>query len=111
MPTQSRDVLRGTLEMMILGILDLQPMHGYGIAQRIEQISQGEFRVSNGSFFPALYRLEGKGWVASDWGVSENGRRARYYSLTRAGRRRLLVERRDWERVSRAVSKALRGTS
>jgi transcriptional regulator len=110
MSPKNRDVVRGTLDLMILGILELQAMHGYGIAQRIAQISKGEFNVSNGSFFPALYRLEGKGWVRSAWGASENGRRARYYSLTAAGRRQLTVERRNWDRVSAAISRALRGT-
>ena len=111
MTSKKSDVLRGTLDLMILRILGLQPMHGYGIAQRLEQVSGGEFGVSNGSFFPALYRLESKGWVRGWWGTSENGRRARYYSLTAAGRRRLEVEKRNWDRISLAIEKVLRATS
>lgn len=102
------DVLRGTLDLMILRTLELAPMHGYGIAQRIEQITGGAFEVSPGSFFPALYRLEQKGWVRGEWGESENGRRARFYALTKAGRKRLDVELENWESVQLAIQKVLR---
>ena len=105
------DVLRGTLDLMILQSLDLQPMHGYGIAQRIEQVTAGEFGVSPGSFFPALYRLESKGWVRGSWGTSENGRRARFYSITAAGRRQLGAEKRNWDRITLAIQKVLRANS
>jgi len=102
------DVLRGTLDLMILRTLELAPMHSYGIAQRIEQITGGAFEVSPGSFFPALYRLEQKGWVRGEWGESENGRRARFYALTKAGRKRLDVELENWESVQLAIQKVLR---
>jgi transcriptional regulator len=111
MATKKADVVRGTLDLMILQSLELQPMHGYGIAQRLEQVSGGEFGVSPGSFFPALYRLESKGWVRGSWGTSENGRRARYYALTAAGKRQLGVERRNWDRITLAIQKVLRSTS
>ncbi len=111
MGNRKADVLRGTLDLMILQSLELQPMHGFGIAQRIEQVTGGEFSVSPGSFFPALYKLESKGWVRGAWGTSENGRRARYYSLTAAGRRQLGVEKRNWDRVALAIGKILRANS
>jgi len=110
MGSKKGDVLRGTLDLMILQSLELQPMHGYGIAQRIEQITGGEFSVSPGSFFPALYRLEGKGWLRGSWGTSENGRRARFYALTGAGRRQLGAEKRNWDRITLAIQKVLRTT-
>ena len=105
------DVLRGTLDLMILQSLEPEPMHGYGIAQRIEQVSGGEFSVSPGSFFPALYRLESKGWVRGSWGTSENGRRARFYALTVAGRRQLGAEKRNWDRIALAIEKVLRAST
>ena len=111
MASKKGDVLRGTLDLMILRILELQPMHGFGIAQRLEQVSDGAFDVSHGSFFPALYRLEGNGWIRGAWGTSENGRRARYYSLTAAGRRQLGVEKRNWDRIALAIQKVLRASS
>jgi transcriptional regulator len=104
-------VLRGTLDLMILQSVELQPMHGYGIARRIEQVTGGTFGVSPGSFFPALYRLEGKGWLRGSWGSSENGRRARYYTLTAAGRRQLDEEKRNWSRITLAIQKVLRAGS
>lgn len=111
MGRKKADVLRGTLDLMILRTLELQPMHGYGIAQRIEQVTGGAFEVSPGSFFPALYRLEQKGWVRGEWGESENGRRARYYSLTKAGRKQLSIEMDNWESVQFAIQKVLRTSS
>ena len=104
------DVLRGTLDLMILRTLALEPMHGYGIAQRLEQITAGAVDASPGSFFPALYRLEQQGWIRGRWGASENGRRARYYALTSAGRRQLGVEKRNWDRITLAIEKVLRAT-
>jgi transcriptional regulator len=110
MTSPKADVLRGTLDLLILRTLELQPMHGYGIAQRLEQVTGGALEVSPGSFFPALYRLEHRGWVRGQWGASENGRRARYYSLTAAGRRQLGVEKRNWDRMMLAIEKVLRAT-
>jgi transcriptional regulator len=110
MTSPKADVLRGTLDLLILRTLELEPMHGYGIAQRLEQVTGGALEVSPGSFFPALYRLEHRGWVRGQWGASENGRRARYYSLTAAGRRQLGVEKRNWDRRMLAIEKVLRAT-
>lgn len=111
MGTKKGDVLRGTLDLMILQSLELQPMHGYGIAQRIAQVSGGEFGVSPGSFFPALYRLESRGWLRGSWGTSENGRKARFYALTAAGRRQLGVEKKNWDRIALAIQKVLGANS
>lgn len=104
------EVLQGTLEMLILKVLALQPMHGYGVSRRLEQITGGVFRVNAGSFFPALYRLEEDGLVTSEWGRSENNRRAKFYRLTEAGRRRLRSEERQWQKVSLAIAKVLEAT-
>ncbi len=101
------DLLQGTLDMLILKTLALQPMHGWGISQRIQQISQDVLVVNQGSLYPALVRLEEKGWIASEWGVSENNRRAKYYSLTRSGRKQLNEETETWERMTSAVQKIL----
>ncbi len=104
------DLLLGTLDLLVLKALELNPLHGLGVARRIEQVTRGEFQVKPGSLFPALYRLEHKGWLASSWGPSETNRRARYYTLTSAGRRRLVVEAERWERVSFAMTLALQST-
>ena len=101
-------ILPGTLEMLILRTLILEPRHGWGIMERIEQVSRGVFSLNQGSLYPALERLQRAGWVKSEWRVTENGRRARYYSITRAGTVRLDAERLDWERSSRAVNLILR---
>ena len=98
------------LELLILKTLALLPLHGYGVAKRIEQMSDGVFRVTLGSLYPALQRLERDGLVLAEWKASENGRRARYYRLTPAGRRRLSVEQKDWERVSAAIARVLKAT-
>ena len=98
------ELLQGTLDMLILKSLSLDPMHGFGISVRIRQISQEVLRVEQGSLYPALYRLEQKGWIQSEWGVSENNRKAKYYSLTTAGREQLGVETENWERLSTAVN-------
>jgi transcriptional regulator len=98
------ELLQGTLEMLVLKTLRLEPMHGWGIGQRLEQISRGEFQVNQGSLYPALQRMKRKGWIRSEWRVTENNRRARYYILTAAGRRQLAAERREWERAVRAVN-------
>jgi transcriptional regulator len=104
------DILQGTLDMLILKALKLERNHGVGISRRIYQITQGTFRVRPGSLFPALHRLEDKGWLASAWGESENNRRAKYYQLTAAGRRQLQAEKENWERISLAIESALRAT-
>ena len=101
------DLVQGTLEMLVLKTLDLEPMHGYGIALRIEQISAGVFRVNPGSLLPALSRMERAGHVKSDWRTSENNRRAKYYVLTARGRKALEEERRQWDRQAAAIGKIL----
>jgi transcriptional regulator len=101
------ELLQGTLDMLILKTLVLEPMHGWGISQRIQQISQDVLVVNQGSLYPALVRLEERGWISSEWGVSENNRRARFYSLTRAGRKQLSEETETWERMIGAVQRIL----
>jgi transcriptional regulator len=98
------------LELLILKTLALEPLHGYGIARRIEQVSEGVFKVTLGSLYPALQRLEKRSLVAAEWKESENGRRARYYRLTSKGRGRLQAELADWERESAAIARVLRAT-
>jgi PadR family transcriptional regulator, regulatory protein PadR len=107
-PSDKTDLLLGTLDLLVLKVLDLGPLHGLGVARRIEQVTRGAFQVKPGSLFPALYRMEQSGWLASSWGVSETNRKARYYRLTAAGRRRLAIETEQWERVSTAMTLALR---
>lgn len=102
------DLLQGTLDLLILKTVALEPMHGYGISLRIQQISKDVLRVQQGSLYPALYRLEQQGWIASEWGASENNRRAKYYRLTKLGRRQLETETENWERLSAAVGRVLR---
>ena len=94
---------QGTLDMLILQILSLEPAHGYGIAQRLEQISQSVVQVNQGSLYPALHRLEQKGWLRAAWKQSETGREAKFYSLTPSGRKQLAAEKSDWDRLSAAV--------
>jgi transcriptional regulator len=101
------DVIQGTLDMLILKTLSLEPMHGFGIARRIEQISRGVFKVNPGSLLTAFQRLERAGWLDAEWRQTESGRRAKYYSLTRAGRRQLDVETADWARRVKAVARLL----
>jgi PadR family transcriptional regulator PadR len=103
-------VLRGTLELLILQSLALEPLHGVGIARRIHQITQGAIQVSFGSLFPALHRMEEKGWLTAEWLTSEHNRRAKYYALTKAGRKQLREEHRQWSLVVKALSAALRST-
>ena len=98
------ELLQGTLEMMVLKTLSLEPMHGWGIAQRIQQMSKDVFLVSQGSLYPALIRMKRRGWLATSWHVTANGRRARYYELTAAGRKQLGVEQESWQRASAAVN-------
>jgi PadR family transcriptional regulator PadR len=106
----SPDLLQGTLDLLILKTLDLGANHGLGIARRIRDITRGTFHPQPGSLFPALHRLEQSGWLASEWGESENRRRARYYKLTRAGRRRLAVEVENWDRIATAIGLVLAAT-
>jgi transcriptional regulator len=103
------EVLQGTLDLMVLQTLDaMGPQHGYGIARRIEQLSQDVLKLNEGTVYAALLRLLQKGWISSDWGVSENNRKARFYSITRSGRKRLSSETENWERVSGAIGRVLR---
>ncbi|SRR6266536_1955829 len=101
------DLLQGTLDMLILRVLDRGPMHGWGIAQRIHQVSKDVLTVEEGSFYPAVYRMEKKGWIESEWGQSENNRRAKYYRLTRAGKKQLEVEKAGWDRVCMAIDQVM----
>ena len=103
-------LLRGTLDLLILQALSTGPLHGLGVARRIGQITRETFDVRPGSLFPALHRLEEKGWLLSEWGESENNRRARYYTLTTDGRRQLRNEAENWDRISVAIARALRAT-
>ncbi|HMG36203.1 MAG TPA: PadR family transcriptional regulator [Blastocatellia bacterium] len=107
MPKQKSDLLQGTLDMLILKTLALGPMHGWGIAQRIQQISEGVLSINQGSLYPALYRLEEQGWIKAEWGSSDNNRQAKYYELTRAGRKQLDQEQENWERLSAAIKQVL----
>jgi transcriptional regulator len=104
------EVLRGTLDMLILKTLSLQPLHGLGVSRRIDQITEGIFQVKPGSLFPALQRLEQEGWIKGTWGESENNRRAKYYQLTAAGRRRLGAEKQNWTQVVLAITRVLEAT-
>lgn len=104
MPPQSSDLLQGTLDLLILKTLALEPMHGWGISQRIQQVSKDVLQVGQGSLYPALHRLEAKGWIRSEWAASDNNRRARFYSLTRAGKRQLEAELANWQRISGAIA-------
>jgi PadR family transcriptional regulator PadR len=103
------EVIKGTLEMIILEVLQHEPMHGWGITERIEQRSKGLLSVNQGSLYPALYRLVARGWVSSEWQTTENNRNARYYKLTRLGRKELVGERVQWEKLSRGVNLILAG--
>lgn len=102
------DLLQGTLDLLILRTLRAQPLHGWAVAERIEQISQDVLRVNQGSLYPALHRLEHRGWIRAEWGISDLGKRARFYSLTAAGRKQLETEAGDWERLSLAINRVLR---
>jgi PadR family transcriptional regulator PadR len=107
MSKQPTELLQGTLDMLILNTLALAPLHGVGVARRIEQVTHGTFLVKPGSLFPALHRMEQAGWVTSAWGETESGRRAKFYRLSRAGRRQLENETARWGRISLAVNRAL----
>jgi transcriptional regulator len=101
------DLLQGTLDLLILKAVSLGPLHGLGVSRRIAQLTRNEFLVKPGSLFPALHRLEQKGWLRSEWGLSETNRKARYYDLTPSGKRQLKVETRSWMRVSLAINRSL----
>src|SRR5580692_13032706 len=108
MSKQPTELLQGTLDMLILNTLALSPLHGVGIARRIEQVTHGTFLVKPGSLFPALHRMEDAGWLSSSWGDSENNRRAKFYRLTKAGKAQLEVETEQWTRVAMAMTNALK---
>jgi PadR family transcriptional regulator, regulatory protein PadR len=110
MTEPSTEILRGTLDMLILKALSLQPMHGLGVARRLHQITDGAFHVRPGSLFPALHRLDEEGWIEGEWGGSENNRRARYYRLTAAGRKRLGEEQASWSAAVLAITRVLETT-
>ena len=107
MPSKQVDLLQGTLDMLILKALTLERLHGLGIATRFEQVTRGTFQVKPGSLFPALHRMEEKGWLTSSWSTSESHRRAKYYQLTKEGRRQLETETERWKQISVAVARAL----
>lgn len=109
MPREHSEVLQGTLDLMILKTLDaLGPLHGYGLARRIEQLSEDLLRLNEGTVYAALLRLAQKGWIRSEWGASENQRKARFYSITRAGRKQLAREAESWQRISGVIGRVLR---
>jgi PadR family transcriptional regulator, regulatory protein PadR len=105
------DLLQGTLDMLILKAVSLGPLHGYGVLLRIQQISGEQLEIQQGSLYPALYRLEHQGWIASEWGESDNKRKAKFYSLTAGGRRRLRAESKKWNRMASLIASILRTTS
>jgi transcriptional regulator len=108
MNSEKSDLLQGTLDMLVLKIVALEPVHGYGIAQRIMQISRDVLQVQQGSLYPALHRLEKRGWLKAEWRESETGREAKFYSLTRAGRKQLEAETANWDRLAGAVALILK---
>jgi PadR family transcriptional regulator PadR len=101
---------QGTLDMLVLKALSVGTMHGYGIGQRIQQLASDMLRVEEGTLYPALYRIEAHGWITSEWGVSDNNRRARFYRLTKSGRKQLAVEKSNWEHLSLAISRVMQAT-
>jgi transcriptional regulator len=107
---RERDVVQGTLDMLVLKALSLAPMHGWGVTQRIEQITKNVLQVNPGSLYPALERLQDRGWITAEWGTTENGRKAKYYKLTAAGRRQLGQETESWRKMVAAVEAVLRTT-
>jgi PadR family transcriptional regulator, regulatory protein PadR len=108
MPAERIDLPQGTLDLLILRTLALEPQHGWAISERIQQISSDVLQIQQGSLYPALHRLERRGWIKARWGTSENNRRAKYYELTKSGRRRLEVEKDAWEKLTVAVAQVLR---
>jgi transcriptional regulator len=110
MAPRQQDLLQGTLDLLVLRTLSLEPLHGFGIVQRLRQVTRGTFRFNAGSVFPALYRLEREGYLESSWAETENHRRAKYYTMTRAGRKKLAEEQRLWARASLAIERVLEST-
>jgi len=111
MSSPKTEVLQGTLDLLVLKTLDsMGPMHGFGIAMRIQQVSEDLLQLNQGTLYPALLRLEQRGWITSKWGVSENNRKAKFYSLTRAGRRQLEEEAESWDRMSAMINRVLRAS-
>ena len=104
------DLPQGTFDMLVLKALSLGPMHGYGIGQRIQQLAADMLQVEEGTLYPALYRIEARGWIDSEWGMSDNNRRARFYRLTRTGRKQLAIEESQWAHLSIAINKVMRAT-
>ena len=107
MPSRSIDLPQGTLDLLILRTLSLEPLHGWAVSERIQQISSDVLRVQQGSLYPGLHRLERRGWIKARWGTSENNRRAKFYELTKAGRRELEIEQDSWQKLTAAVSQIL----
>jgi PadR family transcriptional regulator, regulatory protein PadR len=107
MPKEHIDMPQGTLDLLILKVLALEPQHGWAVSERIQQISSDALRVKQGSLYPALHRLERRGWIKAKWGASENNRRAKYYELTKSGRKKLEVEESDWRKLTLAVGQVL----
>ncbi|PYP89442.1 MAG: PadR family transcriptional regulator [Candidatus Angelobacter sp. Gp1-AA117] len=108
--SEKADVLQGTLDLMVLKTLEaLGPLHGYGIARRLEQVSENLLQLNQGTLYPALLRLQQRGWITSSWGVSENNRKARFYTITKSGRKQLAVEAENWERIASVMSRLLSG--
>lgn len=105
--TRSSEVIRGTLDMLVLKVVSIEPMHGWGISERIQEISDEVLQVNQGSLYPALHRLTREGWLRSEWRLTDNNRRARYYVLTRAGEKHLGLEQAQWERLSRGVDRVM----
>ncbi len=110
MPKRKTDLLRGTLDLLVMKAISLEALHGVGIARRIEQITNGTFGVSYGSLFPSLHRMDEKGWVSAEWSRSENNRRAKYYQLTALGRKQFELQQREWNRVVETMARALQAT-
>ena len=108
MTQEKIDLLQGTLDLLVLKTLALEPMHGFGISQRIQQVSKEVLQVQQGSLYPALHRLERRGWIAAEWGTSENNRKAKFYRLTRAGQKQLAEETVNWERITEAIGRVLK---
>lgn len=110
MPTKKLEVIYGTLDLLVLKTLEaLGPLHGYAIARRLHQVSREMLQLNQGTLYPALLRLEHNGWISSDWGTTENSRKARYYSITKAGRRRLELEAEDWQQMAEVINRVLDG--
>src|SRR4051812_32043681 len=104
---QKADLLQGTLDMLVLRVLSRGELHGWGITQKLEQLSKSALQIDEGTLYPALYRMEDKGWIEAGWKVTENNRRAKYYSLTRSGRKQLETEQQDWERMTAIIAQVM----